>query len=66
MDLKKKVPALLREFRDCFAWDYNKMPRLYQILVENKLPIRVSPLSITTIKDVEGSKTQGERRDSKG
>jgi hypothetical protein len=31
---------LLREFRDCFAWDYTEMPRLSRELVEHRLPIK--------------------------
>src|ERR1044072_2608768 len=27
-DLKNEMERLLREFKDCFAWDYNEMPRL--------------------------------------
>jgi len=31
---------LLKEYKDCFAWDYNEMPGLSQEMVEFKLPIR--------------------------
>lgn len=38
--LKVKVIQLLKEFKDCFAWDYNEMPILSRDLVELKLPIK--------------------------
>jgi hypothetical protein len=38
--LKSKLVKLLREYKDCFAWDYNEMPGLSRNLVELKLPIR--------------------------
>lgn len=37
--MKKKVVELLKEFKDCFAWDYNEMPWLSRIPVELKFPI---------------------------
>src|SRR3954467_13896981 len=37
--LKSKVIALLRENKDCFAWDYDKMHGLGRDLVELKLPL---------------------------
>ena len=30
---------LLKEYKDCFAWDYNEMPGLNREVVELKLPI---------------------------
>ena len=38
--LKSEVISLLKEFKDCFAWDYNEMPGLSRDLVELKLPIK--------------------------
>src|ERR1044072_3086790 len=38
--LKNQVVCLLKEFKDCFAWDYNEMPGLSRDLVEHRLPIR--------------------------
>jgi len=35
-----KLVAILREFKDCFAWDYNELPGLDRSLVEHKLPIK--------------------------
>ncbi|WJX67181.1 hypothetical protein P8452_51673 [Trifolium repens] len=39
-DLKGKLVLLLKEFSDCFAWDYNEMPGLSREMVELKLPIK--------------------------
>src|ERR1044072_7239915 len=39
-DLKNEMVCLLKEFKDCFAWDYNEMPGLSRDLVEHRLPIR--------------------------
>ena len=39
-DQKSKVCALLREFVDCFAWNYTEMPGLSRDLVEHRLPIK--------------------------
>ncbi|CAJ2651311.1 unnamed protein product [Trifolium pratense] len=39
-DLRDKLVELLKEFKDCFAWDYNEMPGLNRNLVEHRLPIR--------------------------
>ena len=35
-----ELEALLRKYRDCFAWDYDEMPGLSRELVEHRLPIR--------------------------
>ncbi|XP_051144004.1 uncharacterized protein LOC127260333 [Andrographis paniculata] len=32
--------ALIMEYRDCFAWDYDEMPGLARELVEHRLPIK--------------------------
>ncbi|CAJ2657607.1 unnamed protein product [Trifolium pratense] len=39
-DLRDELVELLKEFKDCFAWDYNEMPGLDRNLVEHRLPIR--------------------------
>jgi hypothetical protein len=31
---------LLKEYRDCFAWDYSEMPGLDRSIVEHRLPIK--------------------------
>src|ERR1051325_3435385 len=38
--LKFEVISLLKEFKDCFAWDYNEMSGLSRELVELKLPVK--------------------------
>ncbi|CAL2277698.1 unnamed protein product [Prunus armeniaca] len=37
-ELLAKMEELLREFKDCFAWDYTEMPELSRDLVEHRLP----------------------------
>src|SRR3954467_5164813 len=39
-ELKATVIKMLKENRDCFAWDYDEMPGLGRHLVELKLPIK--------------------------
>jgi hypothetical protein len=31
---------LLKEYKDCFAWDYSEMPSLDRSIVEHRLPIK--------------------------
>src|ERR1044072_4154997 len=44
--LKNEMVCLLKEFKDCFAWDYNEMPGLSRDLVEHRLPIRQDKRSV--------------------
>ncbi|MCI40494.1 hypothetical protein A2U01_0061727, partial [Trifolium medium] len=37
--LRVKLVELLKEYKDCFAWDYNEMPGLNRKLVEHRLPV---------------------------
>ncbi|CAL9024737.1 unnamed protein product [Prunus brigantina] len=37
-ELRAKMEELLREFKDCFSWDYTEMPGLSRDLVEHRLP----------------------------
>ena len=39
-EFKQKLVDLLREFKDCFAWDYSEMPCLDKTVVEHRLPIK--------------------------
>ncbi|XP_027343131.1 uncharacterized protein LOC113855699 [Abrus precatorius] len=39
-EVKDQLIKLLREFKDCFAWDYDQMPGLSRELIEHRLPIR--------------------------
>nr|CAH66043.1 OSIGBa0107A02.4 [Oryza sativa] len=45
-EFRTKLIELLKEFRDCFAWEYYEMPRLSRSIVEHRLPIKpgVRPL----------------------
>jgi hypothetical protein len=38
--LRVKMVELLKEYKDCFAWDYDEMPGLSKELVEHRLPLR--------------------------
>src|SRR6185437_9589724 len=38
--LREPMMALLREYRDCFAWDYTEMPGLDRSIVEYRLPLK--------------------------
>ena len=40
LGLKIQMVELLKEFKDCFAWDYAEMPGLSRNLIEHRLPIR--------------------------
>ena len=35
-----RIVEVLKEYRDCFAWEYNELPGLDRSLVEHKLPIK--------------------------
>ena len=37
---KVRMIAILKEYKDCFAWDYSEMPGLKRELVEHRLPIK--------------------------
>ena len=37
---KQKLVALIKEYADCFAWEYHEMPGLSRQLVEHRLPIK--------------------------
>jgi hypothetical protein len=32
--------ALLKEYSDCFAWDYSEMPGLDRSIIEHQLPLK--------------------------
>jgi hypothetical protein len=38
--LREPMIALLKEYADCFAWDYTEMPRLDRSIVEHWLPLK--------------------------
>jgi len=37
---KQQLINLLKEYKDCFAWDHTEMPRLGRLIVEHRLPIK--------------------------
>jgi hypothetical protein len=39
-EFKDQIVELLKEYKDCYAWDYNEMSGLSRKVVELKLPIR--------------------------
>jgi hypothetical protein len=38
--LREPMIALLKEYSDCFAWDYTKMPGLDRSIIEHWLPLK--------------------------
>jgi hypothetical protein len=38
--LQELMIALLKEYADCFAWDYTEMPGLDRSIVEHQLPLK--------------------------
>lgn len=41
-EISDKLIALLKEYKDCFAWEYEHMPGLNRNLVEHRLPTKPS------------------------
>ncbi|XP_016199503.1 uncharacterized protein LOC107640499 [Arachis ipaensis] len=41
-DFKKEMVEILKEYCDCFAWDYAEMPGLSRELVEHQLPLKAN------------------------
>jgi hypothetical protein len=39
---REELIKLLKEYKDCFAWDYLEMPGLDRSIVEHRLPIKPS------------------------
>jgi hypothetical protein len=39
-DFREGLIKLLKEYKDCFAWDYSEMPGLDRSIVEHRLPIK--------------------------
>ncbi|KAK1696972.1 hypothetical protein QYE76_013669 [Lolium multiflorum] len=38
--LRSQMIALLKEYPDCFAWDYTEMPGLDKSIIEHRLPLK--------------------------
>jgi len=45
-EVKEELCALLKEFRDVFAWSYNDMPGLDTDIVQHKLPLKPECLPV--------------------
>jgi hypothetical protein len=39
-DFRKELIKLLKEYKDCFTWDYSEMPGLDRCIVEHRLSIK--------------------------
>jgi hypothetical protein len=39
-DFRGELIKLLKEYKDCFAWDYSEIPGLDRSIVEHRLPIK--------------------------
>jgi hypothetical protein len=39
---RKELIKVLKDYKDCFAWDYSEMPSLDRSIVEHRLPIKPS------------------------
>jgi hypothetical protein len=37
---REELIRLLKEYKDCFAWDYSEMPGLDRSILEHRLPIK--------------------------
>lgn len=46
-ETKKEVIQLLKEYKDCFTWDYDEMPGFSRELVDLKIPIKDAKNPIT-------------------
>ena len=40
-EYKQELVDLLKDFKDCFAWEYYEMPSLDRSIVEHRLPIKL-------------------------
>jgi hypothetical protein len=40
LSLREPMIALLKEYSDCFTWDYTEMPGLDRSIVEHRLPLK--------------------------
>ena len=40
LDYKQELINLLKEYRECFAWEYCEMPDLSRSIIEHRLPIK--------------------------
>jgi hypothetical protein len=40
-ELREPMIVLLKEYADCFSWDYTEMPGLDRSIVEHRLPLKL-------------------------
>jgi hypothetical protein len=40
IQISEELIKLLKEYKDCFTWDYSEMPGLDRSIVEHRLPIK--------------------------
>jgi hypothetical protein len=40
-NFRKELIKLLKEYKDCFAWDYSEKPGLDRSIIEHRLPIKL-------------------------
>jgi hypothetical protein len=43
LEYKQELVNLLKEYRDCFAWEYYEMPGLSRLIVEHRRPFKKGP-----------------------
>jgi hypothetical protein len=41
LELRELMIVLLKEYADCFAWDYTEMPGLDRSIIEHQLPLKL-------------------------
>jgi hypothetical protein len=39
-ELREPMIGLLKEYADCFVWDYTEMPGLDRSIIEHRLPLK--------------------------
>jgi len=39
-EYKQELVKLLKDYKDCFAWEYYEMPGLDRSIIEHRLPIK--------------------------
>ena len=44
-EYKQELVKLLKEYKDCFSWEYYEMPGLNRSIVEHRLPIKPGYIS---------------------
>ena len=47
-EYKQELKSLLREYKDCFAWQYYEMPGLDRSIVEHRFAYKIGISAIST------------------